>query len=185
MSDKSLRATLLNLDGASYKAYKDIRGNYDFPDFTLIIDYVQGDPFASPSKFRVKIPQSIAQFPQQLYQSPSREIALRDYLTRQFHQVSRRISSHRGTGKSGLIAIATVGQEVLERTSVLIDEQFVEVRFVVGLPARGRRILGRQAAAMLCEDIPDIVESALLYQSLDSHQIQSASSTVSTCCWIW
>ena len=184
MSDKSLRATLLNLDGASYKAYKDIRGNYDFPDFTLIIDYVQGDPFASPSKFRVKIPQSIAKFPKQLYQSPSREIALRDYLTRQFHQVSRRISSHRGTGKSGLIAIATVGQEVLERTSALIDEGFVEVRFVLGLPARGRRILGRQAAAMLCEDIPDIVESALLYQSLDSHQIQQHVETVEDADWI-
>ncbi len=184
MSDKSLRSTLLNLDGASYKAYKEIRGNYQFPDFTLIIDYVQGDPFASPSKFRVKIPQSIANFPQQLYQSQGREIALRDYLTRQFHQVSRSISSHRGTGKSGLIAIAATEQEVLERTSVLIDTQFVEVRFVVGLPARGRRILGRQAAAMLCEDIPDIVHSALLYQSLHSEEIQQHVETAEDADWI-
>ncbi len=178
MSEKSLVSILLNLDGAGYKAYKDIKGKYQFSNFTLIIDYVQGDPFAAPSKFRVKIPQSIAQFPPQLYQSISREIALRDYLTRQFQEVSRRISSHRGTGKSGLIGIASIGQEVLERTSVLINEQWVEVRFIVGLPARGRKILGRQAAAMLCEDIPDIVESALLAKSLNFQEIQQHVATV-------
>ena len=171
MSDKNLRSTLLNLDGAGYKSYKNIRGSYQFSDFILIIDYVQGDPFAAPSKFRVKIPQSVAKFPQKLYQSSSRKIALRDYLARQFQKVSRRISSHRGTGKSGLIEIATTGQEILERTSILIDERYVEARFSVGLPARGRRVLGRQAAAMLCEDIPDIVDSALFYHSLDAQEI--------------
>ncbi|HHP7231314.1 MAG TPA: ABC-ATPase domain-containing protein [Xenococcaceae cyanobacterium] len=184
MCDQSLRSTLLSLDEASYKAYKQIRGNYNFADFTLIIDYVQGDPFASPSKLRVKIPQSVAQFPQQLYQTASRAIAARDYLARQFQQVSRRISSHRGTGSSGLIAIADVGQEVLERTSVLINPQFVEVRFSVGLPARGRRILGRQAAAMLCEDIPNIIHSALLYQSLDGREMQQYVATAEDADWL-
>ncbi len=171
MSNKNLRSILLNLDGASYKSYKNIRGNYEFSNFTLIIDYVQGDPFATPSKLRVKIPQSIANFPQKLYQSSSRNIALRDYLARQFHQVSRRISSHRGTGKSGLIEISYMGQEVLERTSISVDYRYVEARFRVGLPARGRKVLGPQAAAMLCEDIPDIVDSALLYDSLDGSEI--------------
>lgn len=178
MSDyQNLRSTLIRLDGASYNAYKDIKGNYQFSNFTLIIDYVQGDPFAAPSKFRVKIPQSIAEFPQQLYQSSSREIALRDYLTRQFHRAASQISSHRGTGKSGLIAITRCGQEVLDRTSVFIDDNYVEVRFVVGLPARGRRILGRQAAAMLCEDIPEIVDT-LLYPSLNAKEIQQQVETI-------
>jgi predicted ABC-class ATPase len=185
MSDRnSLKTALLKLDGASYKAYKDIKGNYQFADFTLIIDHVQGDPFASPSKFRVKIPQSVAGFPQQLYQSPSREIALRDYLTRQFHRAAAQISSRRGTGKSGLIAIARCGQEVLDRTSVLIDDNYVEVRFVVGLPAGGRRILGRQAAAMLCEDIPEIVEKAIVYPSLNTKEIQQQVETIEDADWL-
>ena len=165
MQNHNLKSTLLKLDGASYKAYKDIKGNYQFPDFTLIIDYVQGDPFAAPSQLRVKIPQSIAGFPKQLYKSKSREVALRDYLMRQFDRVANLLSSHRGTGKSGLIAITGYGQEVLVRNAVFIDDQFLEVRFVVGLPARGRRILGRQAAEMLWGDIPDLVSEALLYQS--------------------
>ncbi|MGF1479144.1 MAG: ABC-ATPase domain-containing protein [Cyanophyceae cyanobacterium] len=189
MSDQELRSTLLRLDGCGYKAYKDIKGSYRFPDFTLAIDRVQSDPFASPSKFRVLVPQSVAQFPRQLYATPSREVALRDYLTRQFE--ADRISSNflrdsfasRGTGKSGMMAIARTGQEVLERTSVLIDDQQVEVRFLVGLPARGRRILGRQAAEMLCDDIPKVV-TALQYASLDPQQIQQHLNTVEDADWL-
>ncbi|MDJ0691513.1 MAG: ABC-ATPase domain-containing protein [Xenococcaceae cyanobacterium MO_188.B32] len=184
MQNHNLKSTLLRLDGASYKAYKDIKGSYQFPDFTLIIDHVQGDPFASPSKLRVKIPQSIAGFPKQLYKSKSREVALRDYLTRQFDRAANNLSSHRGTGKSGLIAITRYGQEVLERTAVFIDDNFLEVRFVVGLPARGRRILGRQAAEMLCGDIPDIVTEALLYQSLNARSIQQQVEIIEDADWL-
>ena len=180
----NLQSTLLRLDGASYKAYKDIKGHYQFPDFTLIIDHVQGDPFASPSKLRVKIPQSIAGFPKQVYKSESREIALRDYLTRQFDRAANRLSSHRGTGKSGLIAIIPYGQEILERTAVFIDDNYLEVRFVVGLPARGRRILGRQAAEMLSEDIPALVTEALLDRSLNAREIQQQVETNEDADWL-
>ena len=179
-----LRSTLQRLDNASYKAYKDIKGTYDFIDFQLIIDYVQGDPFASPSRLRLQIPQSIAAFPEFLYHSPSREVALRDYLTRQFRQAASQISDSRGTGKSGLIAITGIGQEVLERSSVLIDEEMVEVRFIAGLPAKGRRILGRQAAEMLCEDIPEIVDRALIYQSLSPKAIRHHVETVEDADWL-
>ena len=58
-----LRRKLLDLDNNNYKAYRDIQGTYEFPDFTLIIDYVQGDPFAAPSKLRVLVPHFIANLP--------------------------------------------------------------------------------------------------------------------------
>lgn len=184
MSDRNtLKSTLLGLDNASYKAYKDLQGSYDFADFTLNVDRVQGDPFASPSKLRVKIPQAVAKFPAQLYQSVSREIALRDYILRQFDRFASQLSSHRGTGKSGLIAIAGFGQEVLERNAVFIDDNYLEVRFVAGLPARGRRILGRQAAEMLCEDIPDIVDK-ILYPALNAEAIQQQVETVEDADWL-
>ena len=47
----------------------------------------------------------------------------------------------------------------------------------MGLPARGRTILGHQAAQMLCEDVPDIVEQTLLYQALDSQGIKTQVET--------
>lgn len=181
---ETLRQLLLQLDDKSYKAYKDIKGRYKFSDFTLIIDRVQGDPFASPSQLRVQIPQSVAGFPSTLYQTRSREIALRDYLTRQFDCVAQKLSSRRGTGRSGLITITSVGQSVLDRTSAFITSELVEVRFVVGLPARGRSILGRQAAEMLCEDIPEIVDKALKYRSLEPRKIQQQVETVEDADWL-
>jgi predicted ABC-class ATPase len=190
---ESLQRHLRQLDNRGYKAYKDIQGNYDFSEFTLIIDYVQGDPFASPSKFRVRVPPNIAQIPGELFNSRSREIALRDYLTRQFDQAAHSISSKRGTGKSGLIAVTRFGQEVLERTSAFIissntsdieDLGGVELRFAVGLPASGRSILGRQAAEMLCEDIPQIVTNSLKYANLNAAECRRHVETVEDADWL-
>ncbi|MEG4859725.1 ABC-ATPase domain-containing protein [Microcoleus sp. K1-B6] len=190
---ESLQRHLLQLDNRGYKAYKDIQGNYDFSEFTLIIDYVQGDPFASPSKFRVIVPPNIAQIPGEFFNSRSREIALRDYLTRQFDKAAHSISSKRGTGKSGMIAGTGFGQEVLERTSAFIissntsdieDLGGVELRFAVGLPAGGRSILGRQAAEMLCEDIPQIVSNSLKYANLNSAECRRHVETVEDADWL-
>ncbi|MEG4209751.1 ABC-ATPase domain-containing protein [Microcoleus sp. S13_B4] len=190
---ESLQRHLLQLDNRGYKAYKDIQGNYDFSEFTLIIDYVQGDPFASPSKFRVRVPPNIAQLPRELFNSRSREIALRDYLTRQFDKAAYSISSKRGTGNSGLIAVTRFGQEVLERTSAFIissntsdleDLGGVELRFAVGLPASGRSILGRQAAEMLCEDIPKIVSKSLKYANLNAAECRRHLETVEDADWL-
>jgi predicted ABC-class ATPase len=194
MTDKeNLRRHLLQLDNRNYKAYKDIQGSYDFSEFTLLIDYIQGDPFASPSKFRVKISPNIARFPRELFNSRSREIALRDYLTRQFEKAASSISSKRGSGKSGLICVTRCGQEVLARTSAFIisstapnleDLGGVELRFTVGLPAGGRSILGRQAGEMLCEDIPEIVRNSLKYANLNVAECRRHVETVEDADWL-
>ncbi len=184
MKDRDiLNSTLRRLDNNSYKAYKEIRGSYQFADFVLIIDYVQGDPFAAPSRIRVVIPQTVACFPSQLYKTQSREVATRDYLARQFSKGAKRFSANRGTGKSGLIAIASLGQEVLVRNAVFISDRELEIRFVIGLPARGRRILGDRAAQMLCEDIPQLVEM-LLYKSLDKTAIERHVETIEDADWL-
>ncbi|MEM8641262.1 MAG: ABC-ATPase domain-containing protein [Cyanobacteria bacterium P01_G01_bin.54] len=180
-SHQHLRQLLHRLDGGSYKAYKDLKGTYQFPAFTLSIDYVQGDPFAAPSRVRVQVPQAIAQFPPETYDVKSRSIALQDYLIRQFDQAAADLSSDRGSGKSGLIEVTHLGQEILEHSAATVSSEGVELRFVVGLPARGRRILGRQAAGLLCEDVPELVERSLLYNNLNasalSRHVETAEDT--------
>ena len=57
-SAQDLRRLLESIDRKGYPAYKDTRGSYDFTDYVLSIDHVQGDPFASPSKLSVFIPVS-------------------------------------------------------------------------------------------------------------------------------
>lgn len=172
MDQKTLEQTFSRIDGKGYKAYKDIRGRYRFPDFELFIDYVQGDPFAAPSRMRVRIPQAKASYPTHTFNNPSRKIGLENYLLSEFNSVTRQVTEKRGSGKSGLIGIDTPGQQLLERTAMQVTAEFVEAQFSVGLPAAGRRVLGRQAAAMLCHDLPRIVQAALFYKNNHTKTIE-------------
>ncbi|MFQ6069328.1 MAG: ABC-ATPase domain-containing protein [Candidatus Aminicenantales bacterium] len=170
---QDLEQILARIDGKGYKAYRDLGGAYDCGDYTLHIDHVQSDPFAPPSRVRIRMPQSKAGFPPDTYRNKSREKALRDFITRKFHAASRIYSKgKRGSGKSGLISINQPSQEILERTSAFVTDSYVEVRFGLGLPAFGRRIAAREAESMLLEEIPDIVDSSLRCKNLDKHQLQ-------------
>ncbi len=133
------------------------------------MDHVQGDPFAAPSRLRVRVPAARAGFPAELFSVDVRRVAVEDYLTRAFAAaISRFARGHRGSGKSGIIAVDRPGQEILERTSAVVTESWVEIRFVMGLPAAGRRVLGQEAVRMFYDELPRIVEAALLYRSLDA-----------------
>ncbi|MGV2481975.1 UNVERIFIED_CONTAM: ATPase, partial [Salmonella enterica subsp. enterica serovar Weltevreden] len=61
-----LAETLHGLDGRSYGNYKQITGQYRFGPVTLTVDRVQVDPFASPSKVRVRVDRADAGFPADL-----------------------------------------------------------------------------------------------------------------------
>jgi len=173
MNKQNLLDTLSRIDGRGYKAYKDIRGSYHMDSYILHIDHVQSDPFASPSRIRIEMPQRKAGFPAALYDTPVKHRALSDYLTRQLHRCVRRYAKgNRGSGKSGAVRVQSVGQEILERTSVVIDSDKVEARLSIGLPAAGRRVLGRQAVGMFTGELPQIAEEALCLKNLDQKAIQ-------------
>jgi len=164
-----LRSILKSIDGKGYKSYKELEGEYKFGEYTLYIDHVQGDPFASPSRMRVRVAQDIAGFPDDTYLSRSREIALRDFITRRFLEAINKISKgHRGSGKNGLISIDNPGQEILERTSAFLNESFVEVRFTVGLPAIGRKVAGRESEAIFFDELPQIINESLFFKNMDN-----------------
>lgn len=59
------------------------------------------------------------------------------------------------------------GQEMLERSAALVDEESVEVRFLVQLPAAGRRVLGREAEDILIRRLPAAVHASLLFERVD------------------
>ncbi len=154
---------LKKLNGKGYNAYKEIQGesfNLDF--FQIKFDYIQGDPFASPSKIRVIIENSKNGFPGKYYENKTREIAFKDYLTRvlsnNIYSIYDRVN---GSGKSGLIAIDRPGQEVIDRTSIKINKTSIEARLEIGLPAFGRKIAGKEAADMILGYLPKIIEKSM------------------------
>jgi predicted ABC-class ATPase len=158
-----LASLLGRMDRRGYKAYKQIQGDYRFPDFVLRIDHVQGDPFADPSRCRVFIDPPEIALPQDLFQNPVRRIALEDFLGRRFAAaIETHVHGRRGAGKSGEMSIAPYGQQVLERNALLVRKGEVEVRFRVGLPADGRSVNARQAKTMLLDELPRVVETGLL-----------------------
>ena len=163
-----LREILRGIDGRGYGAYKELSGQrFAFDVFTLNIDHVQGDPFASPSRVHVRVPQKAARFPVHLFESRSREIALRDWILRLWIGVLRNVAARDG----GMKPATLPGQEVLERSAVLVDGESVEVRFLVGLPAAGRRVLGREAEDILVRRLPEAVHASLLYENVDGDAV--------------
>jgi predicted ABC-class ATPase len=171
-SQDDLRRILARIEGKGYKAYKDIEGAYNFGDFLLFIDHVQGDPFASPSRVRVQVSQRRAGFPEWLYQNKVRAVALQDFLIRKFSEAIREIAQgSRGIGGGGRFRVDTPGQEVLDRAACGINRERVEIRFTMGLPSAGRTILSRQAEEMFFGEFPRIVERSLIHSRLPSTQM--------------
>lgn len=167
----SLTPQLHRLDGKDYAAYQSLQGSYAYNRFQLHIDQIPKDPYAPPGTgaFRVSVPRADAGFPDEFCASRKRCIAFRDFLARRFHTACGRLCpGRRGTGSSGLITIAEPGQEILDRTSIQIDEDRIEARFFLGFPGTGRSIDARTAHTMLFEELPRIVESALFAANLDA-----------------
>ena len=166
-----LTSHLHAIDGRSYAAYKAIVGRYRSPlGWVLYIDRIQPDPYAPPTAIRVVLPLALTGAAARLTASPTRAVALRDYLARTLRELL----------KGQAISIAPAGQEILERSSVNLHETwqddfstpafnapgpYLELRLRWSLPAFGREIAGRQAARNLNLDLARAVASLDLRES--------------------
>lgn len=174
---EDLRRILEAIDRKSYPAYKDTRGGYRFSSYTLFIEHVQGDPFATPSRVSVLVDGSQAGFPEELYREKHRRIALEDHLLRLF---GRKIEvfhhKAKGSGKSGLMAVSRPGQEILERTACQIEPESgsVRIRMEIGFPARGRTICSGELIRILFEFLPECVESTLFWSRISKDAVRKA-----------
>lgn len=158
----SLARLLTSLDGAGYGAYKKLHGSYELGEYRLRVDKVQSDPFAPPSLMQVDVPNPV---PAELA-----GVAARDFLTR---RIAQAFSGDRD------LHIDQPGQQVLDRASVVLDDgggsaggsgndsDTATLRIEVQLPARGRKILGRKARALLCDVLPAALDQALDFPADD------------------
>ncbi len=174
-SSSELRTLLRSVDHKSYPAYKSLAGTYQFGNFVLSIDHVQGDPFASPSSLHVEILHKDAGFPAAYYEKKPARVALCDYLTRRFSsQFEDYNFKAKGSGKSGLLSITRCGQEVLERSACEISSQKITSRFHVGFPAFGRTINAGELEKILFEFLPRCVENSFFCKKLDGKKVEQA-----------
>jgi predicted ABC-class ATPase len=165
-----LRSKLELIDGKDYAAYQSLLGEYDFSKYKLIIHQIPKDPYAPPHTgiYRVQVQRKNDQVVNLKTNSKIQEIAFRDFLARRFYNASLKVSGdRRGTGYSGIITINQPGQSILARSCIVFDDNIIEVRCFLGLPASGRNINSKVAKEMLLQELPEIVNMSLLKDNLN------------------
>ncbi|GAB5361467.1 hypothetical protein AAMO2058_000715600 [Amorphochlora amoebiformis] len=167
-----LSGIFARIDGKQYPCYKDLVGIYEFPNFKLFVDKIQGDAYAAPSRFRARVDTSKAGFPKECY-SPNldiklpvkrkapgdveklppslyhvRKTALGDYLSRVFYtyQEEARAKGRQRSGGGGWHG-----------------EKGGDLRIEVP----GQHVIERNSVVVT----NDYVEASLFYRSLDSKDL--------------
>lgn len=153
-----LTSILKKLEKQNYRAYQQIKGQYDFGDYTLYIDHVQSDPYASASRLRATRAWSLTGLDWLREKSPSYQRAARDFIARSFAEFAKQENS---------ISISLSGQTVLDSTSVVFTDDGIELRFRMSLPAEGRDILAKKALNILTFHMPKFIRRATIERELD------------------
>lgn len=165
-------ASLRALDGHGYKAYKEVAGSYRATGLLFHVEHVQGDPFADPTRVRVEVDADAAALPAWALRTPTRRRATADYLNRRLFRAAAGRARPGGSGTSGGLFVLEPGQQVLDRTSLMVGaDGVVNARFRIGLPARGRRILGQEAANLVAAAVGAAADS-LFRPALDLPALQ-------------
>lgn len=174
-SQTDLKKLLDKIDHRGYPAYKELRGIYRFSGYALGIDHVQGDPFAAPSKVSIHLTGQEAGFPEKLYDTKEKRIALQDYLLRQFGRAVEQFSFRaKGSGKSGLMSVSHPGPEIIERSGCELkpEDGSLILRMEVGFPANGRTVNAGELEKIFFEFLPKCVKTTLFYKALRADVLQ-------------
>ncbi|NMO90716.1 ABC-ATPase domain-containing protein [Actinomycetospora sp. TBRC 11914] len=168
MPRDDLAATLRSLDGQSYGRYRSLSGDWPLGSgATLTVVRVQADPFAPPSRIRVRLPDAA---PTELTTTPDRRRALSGFLLRRLRRALRGTPVHVDAG----------GPEVLERSAGRVEaDGTVTVELGVPMPGPKRRILGREAATLLGETLPAAV-AQLRWEGFPDDDRRAAREFVTT-----
>lgn len=173
MGDKTLKINhilsndlvgiIRSFDRRSYSVYKRLRGLLiHYPWFDLVVTRVQGDPHAPPSVVEARF--SLSEFggAEDLFSGETR-VPIEDYVYRVFYRILRSRSRHCGSGYSCYLGVPRPSPVVLRRSGVEIDNGIVILRFYMGLPARGRRVLGGKALELFMDTLPSALDGLRKY----------------------
>jgi len=175
-----LKHKLESINERDYGAYQSLIGEYNYPRFKLLIDQIPKDPYAPPHTgiYRAAVKNNFISQSDNIFNAKVNEVAFRDFLARNFYNATiKKSKGRRGTGNSGIITISKPGQVILERNSVIVNREIIEVRFFIGLPANGRKINSQICKVMLFEELPEIIELALFPENLDTSKLEEHIKT--------
>ncbi|MEA2067995.1 MAG: ABC-ATPase domain-containing protein [Verrucomicrobiota bacterium] len=179
MKDKKEFYNLLTeLDGQPFSEYQQVVGDFDFTRYVIkcaAIDFESEE--ADTPTFSIRVPQTIAEIPEYLFDSPVRRTAMEDLLLRSLATNIDKIANydHNGIARRH-IGMSTPNQKILPRNALLLTKEYIEVRVQISLPVQpmvidGERLLsidGEMAQQIFFEDLPEVVSNSLLYCNIDA-----------------
>ena len=166
---------LMAIDGADFSEYEKMIGDFDFSRYVLKLGSSQAGLVAGPTLFVVRVPQIIAGFPPQLFNTPVRRTALEDLLVRKIAAYVEMLSHYDGEGLARRrVAIASPGQKILPRSALAVTEEYVEARLYINLPEQYGCIVSESVQEIFFEDLPELVNSAMIYCNLDAQEVTAA-----------
>ena len=184
MKDKKEFYTLLvELDGQPFSEYQQLIGDFDFSRYVIKCTKIdlENDEAMQPV-FSIRVPQTIAEIPDYLFDNPVRRTAMEDLLLRQLGSSVERIANYdqNGIARRHIHTVAP-NQKILPRNALILTKEYIEVRLSITLPVRaviidGEAVVsidGEMAQRIFFEDLPEVVSNSLLYCNLDTAEADS------------
>ncbi|NOU35362.1 MAG: hypothetical protein HOO88_01095 [Kiritimatiellaceae bacterium] len=169
---------LAEIDGKPFAEYERLIGDFDFARYVIKFTKLETAADGENPVFNIRVPQSIAELPGHLYDSPVRRTALEDYITRHLCSVAGHIAQFNESGWARRnIIIAEPGQKILPRTSVFVSKEYIDARVRIALPykvyASGERLVdGEMARKVFFEDLPEVVSNGIFCCNLNLDEVE-------------
>ncbi len=96
--------------------------------------------------------------------SPVYQRAARDFIARFFAELSQ---------QDNAVLIDMPGQVILDRTAVMFDDEGIELRFRVNLPADGRTIIAKRTMNLLTFHLPKMIRRSTIARELPMDQLKA------------
>jgi len=184
MKDKKEFYTLLaELDGQPLSEYQQMVGDFDFSRYVIKCTHIDldSDEAAHPV-FSIRVPQTIAEIPEYLFDSPVRRTAMEDLLLRRLASniAANTNHDHHGVARRHILS-SSPNQKILPRNALLLTKEYIEVRIQIILPIQKvivdgdhlTAIDGEIAQQIFFDDLPEIVSNSLLYCNLESAEVDA------------
>jgi predicted ABC-class ATPase len=181
---KEFYNTLAEIDGKPFAEYESLAGDYDFARYVIKCSQISTDKEADYPVFNIRVPQSIAELPGHLYDSPVRRTALEDMLSRNLSETADQIARFDESGIARRnIMVAQAGQKILPRTCVAVTKEYVDARIRISLPFKvmmsGERLVdGEMARKLFFEDLPEVISNSIFCCNLNLAEAENFVNTM-------
>ncbi|MBI9020069.1 MAG: hypothetical protein JEZ10_02275 [Verrucomicrobia bacterium] len=178
---------LAEIDGKPFAEYEKIIGDFDFARYVIKCPRIDITPDGVSPVFVIRVPQSIAELPGHLYDSPVRRTALEDMLTRNLSEAAAQIAHFNESGWARRnILVAEPGQKILPRTSVVVTKEYIDACIRIALPYKvfaggaenGRIVDSEMARKVFFDDLPAVISGSLFCCNLNLAEAENFVNTM-------